>query len=318
MFERVVVSLSFLCAVATCFYFSTLRVEKPLPDIIFESKTPRLTDPGLYKQSRSVGVEEAQGYVELLLINYTSVAPEVSSLSCQRGACTVNGALEGEAERRSLHFLESAQSRQVVSDKVTVHRYETMYGTFLLPKMNRPGAKFLEIGLGCGMSYGPGASVALWQLLFWSDAEIWEAEYDTRCVAYGRWRRRWPGIHIITGDQGDRPTVEAWVRETGGQFDVVIDDGGHRNNQILNSFEVLWPTVKPGGLYFLEDLQVGRMPPYDSVSRIVIADLVAGWIQQLVERRLSDSWPLPQNVSAIFCQREACVLQKAYVGDRRA
>ena len=34
--------------------------------------------------------------------------------------------------------------------------------------------------------------------------------------------------------------------------------GGHTQGQIFASFMALWPTVKPGGLYFIEDLQVSR------------------------------------------------------------
>ena len=38
--------------------------------------------------------------------------------------------------------------------------------------------------------------------------------------------------------------------------------GGHTQDQIFNSFMTLWPTVKPGGLYFIEDLQVARTIEY--------------------------------------------------------
>lgn len=41
--------------------------------------------------------------------------------------------------------------------------------------------EMLEIGLGCDMNYGPGASVAVWKKLF-PRAELWEAEYNGDCV----------------------------------------------------------------------------------------------------------------------------------------
>jgi hypothetical protein len=39
-------------------------------------------------------------------------------------------------------------------------------------------------------------------------------------------------------------------------FDVIIDDGGHTDNQMLTSlFELLYGgALRPGGLYFVEDL----------------------------------------------------------------
>ena len=47
------------------------------------------------------------------------------------------------------------------TDKVTTHTYHTMYGIFLYPllaraRKYRQKIKFFEIGMGCGMTYGPG------------------------------------------------------------------------------------------------------------------------------------------------------------------
>eukprot|EP01034_Spumella_vulgaris_P037638 gene37638-46433_t len=58
-------------------------------------------------------------------------------------------------------------------------------------------------------------------------------------------------------DQGDVKTVESWVVQSGGGFHAIIDDGGHQNNQIKTSFDILFEkALLPGGLYFIEDLQV--------------------------------------------------------------
>ena len=88
-------------------------------------------------------------------------------------------------------FFDVATSLSPVTDKVTVHACEclvcahrsvekmcargfiallaapdeTMYGLFVVPlryAKHRP--RFLEIGLGCGMAYGPGASLPVWQM----------------------------------------------------------------------------------------------------------------------------------------------------------
>jgi len=39
-----------------------------------------------------------------------------------------------------------------------------------------------------------------------------------------------------------------------GPFDVVIDDGGHKPEQHLSSLRALWPHVRAGGWYVIEDL----------------------------------------------------------------
>ena len=59
-------------------------------------------------------------------------------------------------------FLDTAKSFDAVTDKVRQHSYQEMYGQFLLPYAYKfPKMKMLEIGLGCMIEYGPGASVSL-------------------------------------------------------------------------------------------------------------------------------------------------------------
>jgi hypothetical protein len=49
------------------------------------------------------------------------------------------------------------------------------------------------------------------------------------------------------------------VEQSGGNFDFIIDDGGHTNEQNFNSFMVLFQkALKPGGQYVIEDLQTSR------------------------------------------------------------
>ena len=114
-----------------------------------------------------------------------------------------------------------------------------------------------EIGLGCNMGYGPGASVALHKLLF-PQAELWEAEYDGKCVEKAKERQMLEGIQVVVGDQGNDTTLDSWINETGGEFDVVIDDGGHDNCHIWTTFQKFWPLLKPGGLYFIEGTKTNK------------------------------------------------------------
>ena len=209
-------------------------------------------------------------------------------------------------------FNRTARGLQPTTDKVRRHEYDIMYGQFLMPlqRSGRP-IKMLEIGLGCDMKYGPGASVALWKALF-PNIELWEAERDEDCVEKQRREGNLEGFHVLTGDQGDPDTVKRWIELSGGNFDVIIDDGGHRNRQILTSFRILWPQLRPGGLYFLEDLQVGRRDGDKNRNAPAVADVVKSWIDQLlVYPADSDhTYPIPAHVESIFCQLEACVITK--------
>lgn len=205
------------------------------------------------------------------------------------------------------------------SDKVTTHNYEVMYSMFLAPH-RQSKVKLFEIGLGCDMEYGPGASVKLWHD-YLPNVELWEAEYDEACVRNSTERGLLKNVNTVTGDQGDPMTLRKWIMQTGGDFDFIIDDGGHKNSQIFKSFIALWPSLKRGGLYFIEDLQVGRRPFYeDTHEEHIMADVIQEWIQQLLLSRApiiddktenaSKRHPIPPDVSFIFCQLESCVVGK--------
>jgi predicted O-methyltransferase YrrM len=56
-------------------------------------------------------------------------------------------------------------------------------------------------------------------------------------------------------DQGDRHRLLAILAAEmdGGPLDLVVDDASHRYGQTRASFEVLFPALRPGGLYIIED-----------------------------------------------------------------
>jgi len=227
-----------------------------------------------------------------------------------RGERIVNAKLLPEENA----FVEAAGSLMPITDKITTHSYHTMYGRFLLPYYDRtPDMKMLEIGLGCDMNYEPGASVALWKKLF-PKANLWEAEYNATCVEVSTRQGKLDGFNVLVGDQGNNATLDGWIETSGGDFDVIIDDGGHHNCQIMASFVKLWPTIKPGGLYFIEDLSVGKWRGYQRHTTsvcpksFVFSTKLKEWVDDLIYQGAYGSrrW----DVQFMFCQAEACVLGK--------
>jgi len=211
-------------------------------------------------------------------------------------------------------YLEAARSVQPITDKVTSHTYQIMYGKFLLPYYHqKPSMKMLEIGLGCDMTYGPGASVNLYKKLF-PEAELWEAEYNRLCVERNTKAGKLDGIHVVVGDQGNVTVLDSWIEKSGGNFDVVIDDGGHHNCQIWQSFQKLWPTVNPGGLYFIEDMQVAKNAAYRKATTETCDGnlIVPEKLKEIVDDLLYDR-SRKSDIEFIFCQSEACVLGKKHL-----
>ena len=208
-------------------------------------------------------------------------------------------------------YYETASSLNPTTDKVTHHTYHIMYGRFLLPYYQQnPNMKMLEIGLGCDMFYGPGASVAVYKALF-PRAELWEAEYNGDCVENAKNNGMLNGINTLVGDQGNVSVLDEWIATSNGNFDVIIDDGGHQNCQIWQSFMKLWPTVKPGGLYFIEDMQVARRADAKIFTTTVCGSdlLVPDKMKAFVDDLIYDT-SRKSDLEFIFCQSEACVLGK--------
>jgi len=59
-------------------------------------------------------------------------------------------------------------------------------------------------------------------------------------------------IDILIGDQADVAFLDRLIARHG-PWDIILDDGGHTNNQIITSFQRLFPHLKEGGTYLIED-----------------------------------------------------------------
>lgn len=68
-------------------------------------------------------------------------------------------------------------------------------------------------------------------------------------------------ITTLIGDQND-PDCLADIAEKYGPFDIVIDDGSHINQHVRTSFHALFPHVRNGGLYVIEDLWTAYWPGF--------------------------------------------------------
>ena len=127
-----------------------------------------------------------------------------------------------------------------------------MYGKHLPAHYHSNRGAFLEIGWGCNMEYGPGESGKIWTALFQNVEFI---EYDAECV--DKYSEAIEGYTVHVGSQEDVVFLEE-LKETQWNergLDIVVDDGGHWNRQIIASFLSLWHTLNDGGLYFMEDFQ---------------------------------------------------------------
>jgi hypothetical protein len=64
---------------------------------------------------------------------------------------------------------------------------------------------------------------------------------------------------------GDESFLGKVLEETG-PLDIIIDDGSHINRDVLTSFHYLFPGLRTGGFYVIEDLQTAYWPGYGGSS----------------------------------------------------
>lgn len=64
-----------------------------------------------------------------------------------------------------------------------------------------------------------------------------------------------PNIHCYTGSQADTYVLKR-MADWHAPFDIIIDDGSHRPYHQIASFNALWPHVKEGGCYIVEDMHM--------------------------------------------------------------
>jgi hypothetical protein len=149
-------------------------------------------------------------------------------------------------------FQSFARSVEPLTDKVSSHHYHYLYDEFLPHTGHK--VKLLEIGLGCNMDYGPGASAQVWRKMY-PEGDIYFVEYDGECVRKWQSRMKDLNVTVFVGSQSDVNFLQGTVLANG-PYDIIIDDGGHSDREMLTSLFTLieGQAVTPGGLYVIEDM----------------------------------------------------------------
>jgi len=215
------------------------RVTGP-QDVAIVSKVQQLTAHDFMRPQR--------GYID-----YGVFSQYCSTCGCvaikQRG-----GQLVERGYMKNTMFYRTAIKTE--TDKVRKHHYEHLYGKHLNKWNKTNSGVMLEIGLGCTMAYGPGESAKIWPKMF---NHVHFVEYNGTCVEKHMDTIKELDIDLHVGDQADLHFLEMMKYNisrdsaSDGTLELVIDDGGHYNHQIIASLLSLWPSVKIGGMYFVED-----------------------------------------------------------------
>ena len=82
----------------------------------------------------------------------------------------------------------------------------------------------------------------------------WQQDFNTKCHAAKETATLdlSSQCDLYRGDQSNITFLRAFLQDSGGRFDIVVDDGSHLPDHQRITFETLWPTVVSGGLYIIE------------------------------------------------------------------
>lgn len=133
------------------------------------------------------------------------------------------------------------------TDKYGYHYYTQHYQKHFRPYKFK-SINLLEIGVGGYEDpFIGGNSLRMWKSYF-PFAKIFSLDiYDKSFLQERR-------IKIFKGSQVDEAFLDEVLNKTGA-LDLIIDDGSHINEHVIKTFRYLFPKLKKGGIYVIEDTQ---------------------------------------------------------------
>ena len=132
------------------------------------------------------------------------------------------------------------------TDKGTTHSYIDQYHKLLSQYRGRK-IRVLEIGVQGGIS------LLMWKRYF-PDASVVGVDIDISLVqekVLTHTNDPNSGIALIKSDAVSKNILS----DLDGSFDIIIDDGSHRPNDQIKTFNLLKDRLNVGGIYVIEDVQ---------------------------------------------------------------
>jgi hypothetical protein len=145
------------------------------------------------------------------------------------------------------------------SDKWGIHFYTPHYQSHF-KKFRFKRINLLEIGVGGYESpYAGGNSLRMWKKFF-PFGKIYSIDI------YNKTPQEERRIKIFQGSQVDELFLASVCNQIG-EIDLIVDDGSHINEHVIQSFEFLFPKLKKGGIYVVEDTQTSYWEDYGGTSK---------------------------------------------------
>ncbi len=175
------------------------------------------------------------------------------------------------------------------------HNYAVHYSR-LFEQLREQPVKLLEIGSASG------EGVRMW-LDYFRNGKIYGVD-NVKDTCHWNVQGAKGDFTFVWGDQSDNTFWECFKVDYGADFDIIIDDGSHYNDHIITAFNKLWPIVKPGGFYAIEDLNVAY-PPGTIFVRPGAPNHM-DWLRGQIDRLNTT-----KEIDCIYFAKEIAVIRKA-------
>ncbi len=201
-------------------------------------------------------------------------------------------------------------ARRTGTDKWGAHFYTPHYERHL-GHLRDEAFVLLEIGVGGYARTGQGGgSLRMWRRYF-PRAEVVGLDIEDKSFLDR------PRMTTVQGDQAD-PVVLNGVVERFGVPRVVVDDGSHRPDDIIATFEVLFPLLPDGAVYAIEDTQTSYWPEFGGSEDLDSPDTTMAFVKRLLdglnhEEILDPDYrprPTDATVRAVHCYHNLVVIEK--------
>jgi hypothetical protein len=159
-------------------------------------------------------------------------------------------------------------------------------------------------------------------------------ELDAGCLGKFQEAIEAGGGRAYAGSQADEVLLKQVVADAAaegdgrGLYDVIVDDGGHNPTMQLQTLAGLWPALKSGGVYIVEDVQTTYLDPAKYPMYVLtgpgIMEAMARMVQlvhchsndreglytEAAKAACGNATAVEQQLLSVECMVEACVLVK--------
>lgn len=168
------------------------------------------------------------------------------------------------------------------TDKEFYHHYSAPYEEAFGVIRDKP-VMLLEIGVGGNDDpKAGGESLRMWRDYF-RHGQIYGIDLHDKSAQDSR------RIKTFRGSQDD-PAFLLEVIQAIGHPDIIVDDGSHECPRTLASFEILWPSLKPGGWYVIEDTRTSYLEQYGGSRLKEDETTTMGWFKRLLDDLNGAEW----------------------------